>query len=232
MRRYLLGVTILMLLAVAACSGGSSADPTAADPTGQGSGQTVVDLQLVAEGLTAPLALITPGDGSGRLLVADQIGLIRVISASGELLSRPFLDLRDRMVTLQSGYDERGLLGLAVHPDYAKNGRLFVYYSAPLRAGAPAGWNHTSHISEFHVSSTDPNQADPTSERIILQVDEPEANPIPSPRTTPSWVAQAGTRSLPTGCAILTTSLSTPVESTRCTPGMPARTAGKRWTWS
>jgi hypothetical protein len=74
-----------------------------------------------------------------------------------------------------SAFDERGLLGLAFHPNYAQNGRFFVYYSAPLREGAPAGFDHTSHISEFRVSG-DPNVADPASERILLQVDQPQFN--------------------------------------------------------
>jgi hypothetical protein len=79
------------------------------------------------------------------------------------------------MVTLNPNYSERGLLGLAFHPDYATNGKFYVYYSAPLRAGAPPDFNHTSHVSEFLVSA-DPNVADPTSERIVLQVDQPQSN--------------------------------------------------------
>jgi glucose/arabinose dehydrogenase len=134
-----------------------------------------VGLQTVAEGLTSPVTLTSPGDGSGRLFVVDQAGLIRVVMADGTLRAEPFLDLRARMVALMPGFDERGLLGLAFHPQYATNGRFFVYYSAPLRAGGPAGFNHTSHISEFHVSA-DPNRADPASERILLQVDKPQFN--------------------------------------------------------
>jgi glucose/arabinose dehydrogenase len=134
-----------------------------------------VGLRTVAEGLTSPVTLTSPGDGSGRLFVADQAGLIRVLMPDGTLRPEPFLDLRSRMVPLMPGFDERGLLGLAFHPQYAANGRLFVYYSAPLRAGGPTGFNHTSHISEFRVSA-DPNRADPTSERILLQVDEPQFN--------------------------------------------------------
>ena len=134
-----------------------------------------VGLQLVAEDLTSPVTMAHPGDGSGRLFVVDQIGLVRVLMPDGTLRADPFLDLRSRMVALNPGFDERGLLGLAFHPDYEANGRFFVYYSAPLRAGAPEGFNHTSHISEFRVSS-DPNRADPASERILLQVDEPQFN--------------------------------------------------------
>jgi glucose/arabinose dehydrogenase/plastocyanin len=136
----------------------------------------VVGLELVAEGLTAPTALVEPPDNSGRLFVADQAGVIRVIDANGQLLPQPFLDLRDRTVTLRTDFDERGLLGLAFHPEYAQNGRFYVYYSAPLRQGAPADWDHTSHISEFSVSANDPNVADPNSERIIMQVDQPQFN--------------------------------------------------------
>jgi glucose/arabinose dehydrogenase len=126
--------------------------------------------------MTAPVSLAMPRDGSGRLFVADQIGLIWVVTAEGELLDEPFLDIRDRMVGINPGYDERGLLGLAFHPDYAENGRVFVYYSALPREDAPAGWNHTSHVSQFAVSSGDANRADPASEQVLLQVDQPQGN--------------------------------------------------------
>ncbi|HEX7186027.1 MAG TPA: PQQ-dependent sugar dehydrogenase [Thermoanaerobaculia bacterium] len=135
----------------------------------------VVGVRQIASGLTAPVALVEPPDGSRRLFIVDQIGLIRVLLPNGQLLPTPFLDLRDRIVPLRTNFDERGLLGLAFHPRYAENGRLFVFYSAPLREGAPAGWDCTSHISEFLVSAA-PNRADPDSERILLQVDKPQFN--------------------------------------------------------
>jgi glucose/arabinose dehydrogenase len=65
---------------------------------------------------------------------------------------------------------------MAFHPDYAENGRFYVYYSAPLREAAPDDWDHTSHLSEFLVSEDDPDVADLDSERIILQVDQPQSN--------------------------------------------------------
>jgi glucose/arabinose dehydrogenase len=135
----------------------------------------VVGVRQVAAGLTAPVALVEPPDGSRRLFIVDQLGLIRVLLPNGQLLPDPFLDVRDRLVPLMPNFDERGLLGLAFHPRYAENGRFFVYYSAPLREGAPAGWNCTSRISEFLVSA-DPNRADPASEQILLQMDKPQFN--------------------------------------------------------
>jgi glucose/arabinose dehydrogenase len=147
-----------------------------ADAAAQDGELPAVGVQTIAEGLTSPVALVPPGDGSGRLFVVDQAGLIRVLAPDGTLLAEPFLDVRSRMVPLMPGFDERGLLGLAFHPQYASNGRFFVYYTAPLRAGAPAGFNATSHISEFRVSAGQPNRADPASERILLQVDKPQFN--------------------------------------------------------
>jgi len=135
-----------------------------------------VGVKLVAWAFTMPVALASPADGTGRLFVADLPGVIRVIDAGGLLLDEPFLDITDRVVKLRPGYDERGLLGLAFHPEFAENRRFFVYYSAPLRAGAPRGWDHTSRISEFAVSAGDENQADPGSERVILEVDQPQSN--------------------------------------------------------
>ncbi len=138
--------------------------------------EPVIGLELVAEGLAAPLALMPAGDDSDRLFIMDQVGQIWILTPEGDLLAEPFLDVSDRMVSLQAGYDERGLLGLAFHPDYAENGRFYVYYSAPLRDGAPSGWNHTSHVSEFTVSGDDENAANAGSERILLQVDQPQSN--------------------------------------------------------
>jgi glucose/arabinose dehydrogenase len=154
----------------------SPAGPPASPTPGTTLSNPAVSLQLVAEGLTAPVALTYAPDGSGRLFIADQAGTVRVIGADGRLLPEPFLDVRNKMVRLNGDYDERGLLGLAFHPNYRANGRFFVYYSAPLRVGAPGNWDHTSHVSEFRVSGVDANRADPNSERVLMQVDQPQSN--------------------------------------------------------
>ncbi len=132
-------------------------------------------LDPVATGLTSPIAIAQPDDGTDRLFIVDQAGLIRVYS-EGMLLEEPFLDVRSRMVTLNNNFDERGLLGLAFHPEYASNGRFVVYYSGPPREGIPEGWNHTGVVSEFMVAADDPNLADPSTERVLLQIDEPQFN--------------------------------------------------------
>jgi glucose/arabinose dehydrogenase len=134
-----------------------------------------VDVKLVAEGLNSPIQIVSAGDRTGRLFIIDQSGVIRIVTKNGVLLPTPFLDVRAKLVPLMPGFDERGLLGLAFHPDYRKNGRFFVYYSAPLRPGAPAGYNCTARISEFRVTAN-PNIADPVSERVILEVDKPQFN--------------------------------------------------------
>ncbi len=134
------------------------------------------ELKQIAEGFTAPVALIPANDDTGRLFVVDQIGIIRIIDGNGQLIDEPFLDLRSRMAVISGKYDEKGLLGMAFHPDFKSNGRFFVYYSASLRNGAPEGWDHTSHISEFKISDSNADKADGDSEKIILQVDEPQMN--------------------------------------------------------
>lgn len=134
-----------------------------------------VELELVADNLTSPVFLTQARGDDRRLFVVDQIGEIRLIK-DGTLVETPFLDLKDKIVPLNPGFDERGLLGLAFHPDYAYNGRFFVYYSAPLRGSAPADFDHTSHISEFRVMPGNPDMADASSERLILAVDQPQRN--------------------------------------------------------
>lgn len=133
-------------------------------------------LQLVADGFVSPVALAAPTDGTGRLFILDQIGVVYVLDAAGSRLPTPLLDLRSKMVEINKDYDERGLLGVALHPNFGENGRFYLYYSAPLRPGAPGNWDHTAHLSEFTISADDPNRADLESERIILQIDQPQTN--------------------------------------------------------
>ena len=131
-------------------------------------------LKLMAEGLSNPLYLTEAPDGSGTLFVIEQPGVIRIIK-DGKLHHEPFLDIRDKIIELKEHYDERGLLGLAFHPNYAQNGRFFVFYTAPLWPDAPNDWDHTNIVAEYKVSG-DPMKADKGSERIILHQNHPYFN--------------------------------------------------------
>ncbi len=190
--RFIPALTVaVVLIVVAACQQGGGAPTRTTRPpqsvpeepaptetpaaTATPEPALTVGLAMVAEGLTSPVALIPHPDANGQLFIVDQAGLVRVVDEEETLVEEPFLDVRDRMVELMPEFDERGLLGLAFHPQYADNGRFFVYYSAPLRESAPEGWNHTATISEFVVSD-DPMRADPDSERVLLEVDQPQFN--------------------------------------------------------
>ena len=139
----------------------------------------VLDLVLIADNMVSPVGLISPDDASGRLFVIDQTGKVWIINNTGTKLTDPFLDVSSKMVSLNTNYDERGLLGLAFHPDFSSNRRIFVYYTAPPNAGGPEPgetWDNISRISEFTVLSSDANLVDIASEKIILEVNQPQGN--------------------------------------------------------
>jgi glucose/arabinose dehydrogenase len=159
-------VTFLTAMLLAGVSGCSS----------HAEGLSKASLELIAEGFTSPVAMIDPGDSSQRMFVVDQTGLIWILS-KGERIETPLLDLRDKVIKLNSFYEERGLLGLAFHPDFARNGRFYVSYSGQLRNGLSTDeWDHTTYISEFTASASDPNQANLDSERVLLAMDKPGYN--------------------------------------------------------
>ena len=142
-------------------------------------GKQEVDARLFTDGLVSPIGVVAIPDNSKRLAIIDQIGKVWLADENGTKSSVPLIDVTSKMITLSPGYDERGLLGLAFHPDFKTNGRFFVYYQLPPRPGAPAGgtaWNNLSRISEFKVSGANPNVADMASEKVLLEWDDPQSN--------------------------------------------------------
>jgi glucose/arabinose dehydrogenase len=137
-------------------------------------GDTAITLDLVAEGLVSPVVVVEPPDNSGRVFIVDQGGQIHIIK-DGTRVTQPFLDISGKLVPREDPQDERGLLGLAFHPEFASNGRFFVYYSGPLSPTGPAGWDHTNHVAEYSVTAG-ADQANPASERILLSMDHPQSN--------------------------------------------------------
>lgn len=165
----------------------STANPI---PTQIPRANVTVGLKSIATGFRAPVAaLAAPGEPES-LYVVEQGGEVwRVVLATGE--KHLFLDFSAELVSNYGnpipgfpGYDERGLLGFAFHPDYANNRKIVTYYSAPYVEGAahfstlPAETDadHMSVVSEWVVLN--PLSLTPTaiSERTILVVDQPQFN--------------------------------------------------------
>ncbi len=138
-------------------------------------GATTASLQLVADGLTSPLAFAPLSDG--RALIVDQIGLVRLLGKDGKLADAPVLDLTNKLSKINHGsFDERGLLCLTLHPGFAQNRRVFVTYTASRHATVPTNYDCTLRLSEFTLPAAEPLQIDSASERIILDVDKPYFN--------------------------------------------------------
>ena len=122
-------------------------------------------LELVASGFARPLYLTGAGDGSGRLFVVEQAGRVWIVR-DGQTLPAPFLDISPLVST---SANERGLLGLAFHPDYAATGVFYVHYSARRPDGDTV-------LARYRVSPDNPDLADPGSAEVILTLAQPYAN--------------------------------------------------------
>ncbi|MGE8534624.1 MAG: PQQ-dependent sugar dehydrogenase [Chryseobacterium sp.] len=120
-----------------------------------------INLEEFATGLTSPVEITNANDS--RLFVVQQNGIIKIIQPNGTINPTNFLNIGSKIIF--SG--ERGLLGLAFHPQYPTNGYFFVYYNNP------AG---NIIVARYSVSSTDPNVADPASEKILLNIPKPFDN--------------------------------------------------------
>src|SRR5215813_3342437 len=163
--RSLLFVPLVVLgLFLSSCGGGgqSSGSPPSPPPP---PGPLVLAVNPVVSSLNAPVDLQSPHDGSGRLFVVEQQGMIRIVS-NASLMPTPFLDIHNQV----DFGGEKGLLGLAFHPNYSQNRRFFLNYDHVL-----SGQMQTV-IAEFQTSPSNPNQADPTSERILFTVNQPFPN--------------------------------------------------------
>ncbi len=145
----------LALLAVVQTLGlAFSTRVAAADPP-------VVALQTVIGGIVNPTCIVNAGDGSGRIFLCEQSGVIRVL-AGGALLPDPFLDISGRV----SCCGEQGLLSVAFPPSYAATGRFYVNYTDT---------GGDTVISRFRIAS-DATVADPDSEQVILHIAQPYSN--------------------------------------------------------
>ncbi len=139
--------------------GSGTASPTTAAHRDEQPDVVTIALQPVLSGLSSPVFVTNAHDGSNRLFIVEQAGQVRV-RQPGSSTTTVFLDIT---ASVLSG-GERGLLGLAFHPQYATNRRFFVYYTRQTDGAIV--------IAEYHTSAGDPNVAD-TTETPILSIPHP-----------------------------------------------------------
>jgi len=179
MRRILLVTFALAPALLAAACGGDDDEPeatatgaAATQPAGTtappqppgGTGPVALNVQKMPGSYARPTFVTNAGDGSGRLFVLEKPGRIRIIR-DGAAVSAPFLDISS---LVRSTGNEQGLLGLAFHPDFERNGRFFVAYTALDAANT---------VAEYRVTGTaGSDRADGTSGRVLLAVPDQYAN--------------------------------------------------------
>ncbi len=121
-----------------------------------------IKLTKVAGGLSKPVFITSARDGTGRLFIVEKTGTIRILSG-GKVLSTPLLDISGSV----SQGSEQGLLGLAFHPRFKTNRKLYVDFTN--RSG-------NTVVREYRVSASDPNRVVPGSGRTIIRIKQPYSN--------------------------------------------------------
>lgn len=177
-------ITVLLLLATAATQANHNPIPA---PIMEGA--ITIELESIVSGVNSPNVLRDAGDGTNRLFFSEQRGTVRIID-NGALLPTPFLDVSAALPanfgTPIPGFefDERGLLGMAFHPDFAANGKFYTFTSEAVTGPGdftvtlPLGdtFDHQSVVSEWTVDALNPNLIDPGSRRDLLRIDNPQFN--------------------------------------------------------
>ncbi len=124
-----------------------------------------IALEPVAGALLRPVAIAQAGDGSGRLFIVEQRGLIKIYDGT-HVLPTPFLDITS---IVKSTGNEQGLLGLAFHPNYVTNGYFYVNYTSK------SGVAGDTVIARYSRSTINPNVAD-SAATVLLTITQPETN--------------------------------------------------------
>lgn len=175
------------LLAASGCAGAKSkpASSSAAAPTSSTSvvspppshypaliaapesSSTTVKLELVTDKSVQATALVAAPEPTGRMFVVEKQGAVRVLKG-GKLIPQPFLDLTGKVALDKRDNGEQGLLGLAFHPQFAKNGRFYINYTG-LDHGA-------TYVEERRVSAKNKDKADPKYIKLLLKVEQPYSN--------------------------------------------------------
>ena len=118
----------------------------------------------VASELRIPIAAVHAGDGSGRLFIAEELGVVRILERSGKLLEEPFLD-----ISLQLNVPfERGLWNLAFHPRFKENRLLYLYHNSIVNSNRSGNVIASNNITEFRLRDDNPNQVNYSTQRLVF----------------------------------------------------------------
>jgi len=121
-----------------------------------------ITLRLIASGLSKPVFATSANDGTGRMFIVEKTGKIKILQ-NGRIRSTPFLNISSEV----SKGTEQGLLGLAFHPSFKSNHKLYINFTDV---------NGDTVIREYRVSSSNPNVVNTATKRRILKIDQPFAN--------------------------------------------------------
>jgi glucose/arabinose dehydrogenase len=126
-----------------------------------------VKLELITSATTEAVGLVAvPGEPVGRLFVVEKQGPIRILKGK-EFAPKPFLDMTGKVSLWKKPNSEQGLLGLAFHPKFRKNGRFYINYT-------DLDWK--TRVVEYQVDKADPDRADPATARDLLTLHQPYDN--------------------------------------------------------
>ncbi|MFC6490342.1 PQQ-dependent sugar dehydrogenase [Nitratireductor sp. GCM10026969] len=128
-------------------------------------GSPSIELREVTGDLIDPVNVVSAKDDTGRLFVVERHGVVRIVE-NGSLVEQPFMDISDIVLPY---FLEQGLYDIEFHPDFENNGYVYAHFAETLRNG-------DSLIVRYTVSSDSPNQIDPESSKLIMQIDQPWAN--------------------------------------------------------
>ena len=166
MKKYgsILIITCLSAGAIALSSYKYHKNKPVADPPA-----ITVKVQQLADGLHAPTAVVFPGNDA--IWIAEQTGKIRLVK-NGKMSGTDVLNLHNKLIKIDDGYDERGLLDIALSPKFSTDHKFYVFYSAPPKMPK---MDNLGVLAEYKMKPNS-DQADPNSGRIVFTVDEPESN--------------------------------------------------------
>ena len=125
-------------------------------------------VETLVGALQAPTAMAFPGNGS--IWITEQTGKIRILK-DGKLNDVPLLDLGSKLPKLSNSYEERGLLGIALHPKFKLNKKFYVFYSLP----SDGKFNHKDVVAEYKLAANG-TQVEQNSGRIVISAEKPDGN--------------------------------------------------------